>query len=164
MEFVKCLGRINEVVTSYHIYTQSLRALEEVRSKLNNLQFPERACVKLSDSIGNILKLHTPPQINQKEYGSAIDDLNGIRLAVTAAEDIESALIRIRAPKNVIMTPEHLDNDLWVIRIYQLKYIFSTYWIDDNLDTLKSEIEKIKNVDEVEYLPEQHSLLITIKR
>lgn len=164
MAFAKYLGRINGLVTSYHIYTQSLQALEEMRGKLNDLQFPNPTCVRLADGLEGILKSHTPAQIKQKDYDFAIDELSSIRPAAAAAENIESMLIRIHAPKNVVMMPEHPDNDLWAIRIYQLKYISGTNWIDNNLDALKSGIEKIKNVDGVEYPPTRHSLLITIKR
>lgn len=162
IKFGRFVNNYNDIVVSYSVYNQAMKQLNQIIDNLASFE-PQTATIdNLIQGLRHTVKGYSS-QISQKDHDIAVDYLNGIRPIVPAAEDIEKLLIKMRMPKNIEISFEHPDNDLWAIRIYQLKYVSGANWVDDNIDALKSGIEKIKNVDEVEYVKPRHSLLITIK-
>lgn len=159
--FSRFVDNYNAIVVSYNVCNQAIDQLKKIVDDLTNFE-PQTALI---DNLAQGLR-HTmlgySSQISKKDYDYAINYLNDIRPFAKMAEDAEKALLKMKAPKNIILTLAPCDwaNSGWCLKIYQERWVSGPNWVDANLDKLQTDLKKIKNAGTVSYRDKTHSIYI----
>lgn len=160
-QFGRFLNNYNAIVASYAVCNQALEKISAVVDDLESFEYQTSFVEDLAQGLKHSIKGYSA-QISEKDYKNAIDYLEGIRPVVKVAMDAEKVIIKLKAPKNIMFTPI-CGSESWFLNIYQERYISGPNWIDENLDKLTTALKKMKNVTNVEYSTERHSIYVQVK-
>ncbi len=146
-QFASILIGPNSIVSSYPVFNKLLETIKEVNETAAKVEFPTPELENLSEELERIHSHASghAPRLIERSYRMALDDISKLKSVVAVAEEADNLLYKMKAPDGVQVVP--LPNDM---SICVFPNEASSEWLGEHLDELKTKVNKIKGVRDVE--------------